>query len=172
MNNISTSGGLDSSGFKLLILMFWSTKSFSPVCIIFIFSLADLKDKKISKNYQLNSSISVWRSLVFRIVGKFHWWSLYLKMLGKDLQLKTTTLLVFFLWLVKSLKNLWHLIYKRLLTEFGMLLLFTNLSLKEFQVWYLALFLLSVIDSFEWFWMESASEEYLVIYNFSSQRKT
>ena len=32
--------------------------------------------------------------------------SLYLRMLGKDLQIKTTTLLVFFLWLVKSLKNL------------------------------------------------------------------
>ena len=28
------------------------------------------------------------------------------RMLGKDLQLKTTALLVFFLWLVKSLKNL------------------------------------------------------------------
>ena len=35
-----------------------------------------------------------------------HWWSLYLRMLGKDLLLKTTALLVFFLWLVKSLKNL------------------------------------------------------------------
>ena len=32
--------------------------------------------------------------------------SLYLRMLGKDLQLKTTALFVFFLWLVKSLKNL------------------------------------------------------------------
>ena len=33
---------------------------------------------------------------------------------------------------------------------------FTNLSLMEFQVRYLALFLLfSVIDDFEWFWMES-----------------
>ena len=31
---------------------------------------------------------------------------LYLRMLGKGLQLKTTTLLLFFLWLVKSLKNL------------------------------------------------------------------
>ena len=31
-----------------------------------------------------------------------HWWSLYLRMLGKCLQLKTTTLFVFFLWLVKS----------------------------------------------------------------------
>ena len=32
--------------------------------------------------------------------------SLYLRMLGNGLQLKITTLLVFFLWLVKSLKNL------------------------------------------------------------------
>ena len=37
-----------------------------------------------------------------------------------------------------------------------MLVFFTNLSLMEFQVRYLALFLLfSVIDGFEWFWMES-----------------
>ena len=34
---------------------------------------------------------------VFQIFGRFHWWSLYLRMLGKGLQLKTTTLLVFFL---------------------------------------------------------------------------
>ena len=33
-------------------------------------------------------------------------WFLYLRMLGKGLQLKTTALLVFFLWLVKSLRNL------------------------------------------------------------------
>ena len=32
--------------------------------------------------------------------------SLYLRMLGKGLLLKTTTQLVFFLWIVKSLKNL------------------------------------------------------------------
>ena len=44
----------------------------------------------------------------------------------------------------------------KLLTGFGMLVFFTNLSLTEFQVRYLALFLLfSVIDNFEWFWMES-----------------
>ena len=102
-------------------------------------------------------------------------------MLGKGLQLKTTTLLIF-LWLVKKLVNniivdhlkkcvfflissmvlglldqlqifsqlyliellglltglglleLWHLIYPRLLTGFGMLVFFTNLSLMEFQV--------------------------------------
>ena len=37
-----------------------------------------------------------------------------------------------------------------------MLVFFKNLSLMEFHVRYLALFLLfSVIDNFEWFWMES-----------------
>ena len=41
----------------------------------------------------------------YRIV-RFHQWSLYLRMLGKDLLLKTTAQLFFFLWLVKSLKNL------------------------------------------------------------------
>ena len=39
-------------------------------------------------------------------VGRFHWWSLHSRMLGKGLQLKTTTLLVFRLWLVKYLKNM------------------------------------------------------------------
>ena len=46
------------------------------------------------------------KSLVFQIVGRFHQWSLYLRMLGKGLLLKTTALLVFSLWLVKSLKSL------------------------------------------------------------------
>ena len=39
---------------------------------------------------------------VFQMVERFHQWSLYLRMLGKGLQLKTTTLLVFFLWLSLS----------------------------------------------------------------------
>ena len=39
---------------------------------------------------------------------------------------------------------------------FGMLVFLTNLSLMEFQVRYLALFLLSsVMDGFEWFWVGS-----------------
>ena len=43
----------------------------------------------------------------------------------------------------------------RLSTVFGMLVFFTNLSLKEFQVRYLVLFhLFSIIDGCEWFWME------------------
>ena len=55
-----------------------------------------------------------------------------------------------------GLLELWHLIYPRLLTGFGMLVFFTNLSLMEFQVRYLPLLLLfSVIDGFELFWMES-----------------
>ena len=64
--------------------------------------------------YQVKPHSSLWlsadcaativhRNHFFRL---FYWWSLYLKMLGKGLQLKTTALLVFFLWLVKSLKNL------------------------------------------------------------------
>ena len=48
-----------------------------------------------------------------------------------------------------GLLELWHLIYPRLLTGCGMLVFFTNLSLMEFQVRYMVLFLLfSVIDYF------------------------
>ena len=54
------------------------------------------------------------------------------------------------------LLELWDLIYPRLLTGFGMLVFFINLSLMEFQVRFLALFLLFLVaDDFEWFWMES-----------------
>ena len=49
-------------------------------------------------------NMCVWKSLVFQIFG---WWSLCLRTLEKHLLLKTTTLLVFFLWSGKSLKNLW-----------------------------------------------------------------
>ena len=42
------------------------------------------------------------KCLVFQIAVRFHWWSLYLRMLEKGRPKK----LVFFLWLVKSLKNL------------------------------------------------------------------
>ena len=55
-----------------------------------------------------------------------------------------------------GLHELWHLIYPRYLTGFGMLVFFTYVSLMEFQVRYLALFLLSsVIDGLEWFRMKS-----------------
>ena len=60
---------------------------------------------------------------------------------------------------VLGLHDLWHLIYPRLLTGFGMLVFFTNVSLMVFQVRYLALFLLfSVIDFIGWFWMKFSQE--------------
>ena len=63
--------------------------------------------------------------------------------------------------------QLWHLIYPRLLTGFDMLVFFTNLSLIEFQVRYLALFLLfSVVDGFEWFWMESLHKNIRLLLEF------
>ena len=51
-----------------------------------------------------------WGRLVFQIAGKSHRWFQYLRMSGKGLQLKTTTPLVFFLWLGKSLKNLYIIV--------------------------------------------------------------
>ena len=50
---------------------------------------------------------------------------------------------------------------------FGMLVFFTNLSLMEFQVRYSALFLLfSVIDDFEWFWMEILHKKIQLMWEF------
>ena len=75
-----------------------------------------------------------------------------------QLQIFSQTYLIELLGLLTDLRLLevWHLIYLKLLTGFGMLVYFTNLSLMEFQVIFLALFLLfSVIDGFKWFWMES-----------------
>ena len=44
----------------------------------------------------------------------------------------------------------------KVLTEFDMLVFFTNVCIKELQVGYFALFcLFSVIEGFEWFWIES-----------------
>ena len=42
-----------------------------------------------------------------------------------------------------GLVELWHLIYPRLLTGFGMLVYFKNVSVTEFQVRYLAFFFFS-----------------------------
>ena len=65
-----------------------------------------------------------------------------------------------------GLLELQHLIYPRLLLGFGMVV-FTNLSLMEFQVRYLVLFLLfSVIDSFQWFWMESVHKNIQLMLEF------
>ena len=51
------------------------------------------------------------------------------------------------------------MIYPRLLTGFGILVFFTNISLTKFQVRYMALFcLFSLIDGFGWFWMGSLNK--------------
>ena len=66
-----------------------------------------------------------------------------------------------------GLLEVWHLIYPRLLTGFGMLVFFTNFSLMEFQVRYLALFLLFfLIDDLEWFWMESLHKNIQLMWEF------
>ena len=55
-----------------------------------------------------------------------------------------------------GLVELSYLIYPRFLTGFGMLVFFINLSLVEFQVRCLTLFLLfSILAGLEWFQMES-----------------
>ena len=59
------------------------------------------------------------------------------------------------------------MIYLRLLTECGMLVFLTNLSLLEFQVKDLALFLLSsAIDDFGWFWMSGLHKNIQLILKF------
>ena len=66
-----------------------------------------------------------------------------------------------------GLLELWHLIYPRLLTGFGMLVFFTNFGLLEFHGRYFALFLLfSVIDDFEWLCMESLHKNIQVMWEF------
>ena len=70
---------------------------------------------------------AIWnmRSLIFLILGRFHQWSLYFRMFGKGLQLKTTALLVFFLWLVKSEK----LVNNRIVDHIEKCCLFSDFSL-------------------------------------------
>ena len=64
-----------------------------------------------------------------------------------------------------GLLELWHLIYLRLLSGFDMLACWS--SQMEYQVRYLTLFLLfSVIDDFEWFWMESLYKNFQLMLEF------
>ena len=67
-----------------------------------------------------------------------------------------------------GLLELRHLIYPRHLTGFGMLVFFINLSLMEFQVRCLVLFLLvSGKDGFERFWMDSLQKNIQLMLEFS-----
>ena len=66
-----------------------------------------------------------------------------------------------------GLLELWHLIYPRLLTGFDMLVFFPNISLMEFQVRYLALFLLfSIIGGFELLWVKSLHKNFQLMLEF------
>ena len=89
--------------FKKVIMNLDLSTASGPDCI----PVVVLKNCELKPSYILaelfNKSL---KSLFFQILGNFHQWSLYLRMLDTGLQLKTTPLLVFFLWLVKSLKNL------------------------------------------------------------------
>ena len=98
LHNISVT----SKMVKKVVMNLDLSKVSGPDCI----PVVVVKNCDPELSYILAELFSVLMSVVFQIVGRFHQWSLYLTMLGKGVQLKATTLLVFFLWLVKSLKNL------------------------------------------------------------------
>ena len=106
-----------------------------------------------------------WRNVAFFLIssvvlGLFDQLQIFLQLYLKELLRLLTGL---------GLIELQHLIYARLLTGFGMLVFFTNLSVMEFQVRYFTLFLFSsVINSFEWFWMEVFTELHFWSYTFSA----
>ena len=106
-----------------------------------------------------------WRNVAFFLIssvvlGLFNQLQIFLQLYLKELLRLLTGL---------GLIELQHLIYARLLTGFGMLVFFTNLSVMEFQVRYFTLFLFSsVINSFEWFWMEVFTELHFWSYTFSA----
>ena len=124
--NFSKNSNLDDTGVSLLVIpsrtnfklhnVFVTSKMVKKVIMNVHLSRASCPDyipAVVLKNCETELSYilaelfnKALNEYVLQIVTRFHQWSLYLRMLGESLQLKTTTLLVFFLWLVKSLKNL------------------------------------------------------------------
>ena len=87
---------------KKVITKFDSSKAFCPDCN----SVVVLKNCEPELSYILTELFNMClKDSCFPDCCKVSRWSLYSGMLGKGLQLKTTALLVFLLWLVKSLKN-------------------------------------------------------------------
>ena len=80
---------------KKVITNVVSSKVSGPDCIPVV----------VLKNCQSELFNMYLKKSYFQIAGRFHWWSLYLRIFGKGLLLKTTALLVFFLWSVKSFKT-------------------------------------------------------------------
>ena len=125
-------------------------------------------DRSTAKNYHPVRLLSVinkfFEKLVSNVIvdhlekcGLFLISTMVLGLLNQ-LQIFSQLHLIELLGLLTGLKllELWHLIYPRLLTGLDMLVFFPNLRFMQFQVRYLALFLLfSVIDGFEWFLMGS-----------------
>ena len=88
---------------KRVIMNFDLSKGSGPDCI----PVVVLKNCEPELSYILAELFNnCLKQSCFPEVGRFSQWSLYLRMLEKGQQLKTTALLVFFLWLVKCLKNL------------------------------------------------------------------
>ena len=101
-----------------------------------------------------------WENVTFFLISSM--------VLGLPDQVKILLLwyLIELLWFLtgQGLLELWHLIYPRLLTGFGMLAYLINLGLQELPVRYLALFLLfSTVNGFESFWMESLHSRFLLV---------
>ena len=87
---------------KKVIMNLDQSKAFGCVCI----PVVVLKNSELECFHIAAELFNKCLKEFLQIVGRFHLSSLYLRMLGKGLQLKITALLAFFLWLVKSLKNL------------------------------------------------------------------
>ena len=139
----------------------WKASSLVPIS-------KNIGKRSTAKNYHSVSLLSVVNKVSKKLVNKsivdylenvaFSVISSMVLGLPSQLQIFSRLYLIELLWILTGLVllELWHLRYPTLLSGFGILTFFANLSLMEFQVRYLALFLLSsVIDGFEWFWMES-----------------
>ena len=88
---------------KRVIMNFDLSKESGPDCV----PVVVLKNCDPGLSYILAELFNKYlKQSCFPEVGRFSQWSLYLRMLEKGQQLKTTVLLVFFLWLVKCSKNL------------------------------------------------------------------
>ena len=87
---------------KKVIMNFDLSKTSDPDCIP---AMVLKKCKPKLSHIQAELFNKCLKESFFQIGGSFYQWSMYSTMLRKSLQLKTTTLSVFFLRLVRSLKN-------------------------------------------------------------------
>ena len=105
----------------------FTAKNYHPVILLSVVS-------KVIEKLVNNRIVDRLEKLTFFLIS-----NMVLGLLDQ-LQIFSQLYLVELLGLLTSLGvlKLWHLIYPRLFTGFGMLVYFTNLSLTEFQVRYLA----------------------------------